>query len=72
MPEAAATLRDVLVVGTGMVPFARYPEKTLADLAWPAVLAALREAGFNQGDVDPRGFRSGAMNERLPAPERYR
>ena len=40
--------------------------------AVPAVRAALRDAGFDQGDVDPRGFRSGAMNERLPEPERYR
>jgi benzoylsuccinyl-CoA thiolase BbsB subunit len=44
-------MRDVLVVGTGLVPFARYAEKTLADLAWPAVLAALREAGIEPDAV---------------------
>ncbi len=41
-----------------------------------AVLAPVREAvvaaGFPDMTVDPRGFRSGAMNERLGAPDRYR
>ena len=35
-------------------------------------LEAVRSAGFTAVEVDPRGFRSGAMNELLPAPERYR
>jgi uncharacterized protein len=38
----------------------------------PAVVAALVEAGFPEAGVDPRGFRSGSMNERLADPERYR
>jgi uncharacterized protein len=29
-------------------------------------------AGFAVADVDPRGFRSGAMNELLATPERFR
>jgi pyridinium-3,5-biscarboxylic acid mononucleotide sulfurtransferase len=37
-----------------------------------AVLEAVRSAGFPTADVDPRGFRSGSMNERLPEPDRYR
>jgi uncharacterized protein len=40
--------------------------------ALPAVVAAVVEAGFPAVEVDPRGFRSGAMNERLADPERYR
>jgi len=32
----------------------------------------VRAAGFTEVEVDPRGFRSGAMNELLPDPERYR
>jgi uncharacterized protein len=40
--------------------------------AEPAVLAAVREAGFPAADVDRRGFRSGSMNERLPEPEHWR
>lgn len=32
------------------------------------VLAAVRDAGFEQVEIDPRGFRSGSMNEGQPAP----
>ena len=37
-----------------------------------ATLAAVREAGFADAEVDPLGFRSGAMNELLDDPDRYR
>ncbi|MBA2768306.1 MAG: ATP-dependent sacrificial sulfur transferase LarE [Sporichthyaceae bacterium] len=40
--------------------------------AAPVVVAAVREAGFSAVEVDPRGFRSGAMNELLPDAGRYR
>ena len=36
------------------------------------VVAAIRSAGFGDVDVDPLGFRSGALNELLPDPERFR
>jgi uncharacterized protein len=36
----------------------------------PDLLAAVR--GFQRVEVDPRGFRSGSMNELLPDPVRYR
>jgi uncharacterized protein (TIGR00268 family) len=36
----------------------------------PDLLAAVR--GFSSVEVDPRGFRSGSMNELLPDPVRYR
>jgi uncharacterized protein len=36
------------------------------------VLATVRAAGFATVEVDPRGFRSGAMNELLAEPDRYR
>jgi uncharacterized protein len=39
-------------------------------LARPQLLDAV--AGFGRVEVDPRGFRSGAMNELLPDPVRYR
>jgi uncharacterized protein len=29
------------------------------------VLAGVRDAGFAEADLDPRGFRSGSMNEAL-------
>ncbi|MGY1621691.1 ATP-dependent sacrificial sulfur transferase LarE [Geodermatophilus sp. SYSU D00965] len=38
--------------------------------ARPDVLAAV--TGFHRVEVDPRGFRSGSMNELLPDPVRYR
>jgi uncharacterized protein len=36
----------------------------------PDLLAAVR--GYDRVEVDPRGFRSGSMNELLPDPVRYR
>jgi uncharacterized protein len=36
------------------------------------VVAAVRDAGFPEVEVDPLGFRSGSMNELLPDPERFR
>ena len=36
----------------------------------PELLASVR--GFARVEVDPRGFRSGSMNELLPDPVRYR
>lgn len=38
----------------------------------PALDAGVRGVGFDEVEVDPRGFRSGSMNELLPNPERYR
>jgi uncharacterized protein len=48
---------------------------TLAELhaaARQRVVAAVVAAGFGEAEIDPRGFRSGSMNELLPTPERYR
>jgi len=36
------------------------------------LVALVRAEGFAAASVDPRGFRSGSMNERLPDPEVYR
>jgi pyridinium-3,5-biscarboxylic acid mononucleotide sulfurtransferase len=47
-------------------------ESVEAATALPAVVAAAVTAGFPSATVDPRGFRSGAMNELLAEPERYR
>ncbi|MGH3498525.1 MAG: ATP-dependent sacrificial sulfur transferase LarE [Nocardioidaceae bacterium] len=40
--------------------------------ALPAILTAVRDAGFERVEIDPQGFRSGAMNELLAEPDRYR
>jgi uncharacterized protein len=37
-----------------------------------ALAEAMRGCGFTTATVDPRGFRSGSMNELLATPERYR
>jgi len=44
----------------------------LVDRVDEAILAAVREAGFVDAEVDPLGFRSGAMNELLDDPDRFR
>jgi uncharacterized protein len=38
----------------------------------PALMSAMCEVGFREAGIDPRGFRSGAMNELLATPEHYR
>ena len=40
--------------------------------AIPSVVDAVLRAGFAEVEVDPRGFRSGSMNELLADPARYR
>ncbi|HYJ68488.1 MAG TPA: ATP-dependent sacrificial sulfur transferase LarE [Nocardioidaceae bacterium] len=42
------------------------------DAVRAAVLDAVRSAGFDAVEIDPKGFRSGAMNELLSADERRR
>jgi len=42
-------MTGVSVIGVGMIPFGRYPERSLADLGWPAVKAAIGDAG-----IDPK------------------
>ena len=45
-------MREVSVVGIGMVPFAKYREKTLAEIGWPAVKAAIADAGVEKRDIE--------------------
>ncbi|MDN5927586.1 MAG: thiolase family protein [Hyphomicrobiales bacterium] len=42
-------MREVTIIGAGMVPFGKFPDRSLADLAWPAAKAAIEDAG-----IDPR------------------
>ncbi len=44
-------MRDVSVVGAAMIRFGKYPQATLADLARPAVMAALADAGVERQAV---------------------
>jgi acetyl-CoA acetyltransferase len=44
--------RGVSLVGVGMIPFGRYPEATHADIAVPAISAAMDDAGARPTDLD--------------------
>jgi benzoylsuccinyl-CoA thiolase BbsB subunit len=45
-------MRDVAIIGAGLVPFGKYPEKTLADIAWPAVKQAIEDSGLNKSEIE--------------------
>lgn len=66
MPVVDLRVRDL--DGVARVEVDRELVDALA--AAPSVLASVE--GFDAVEVDPRGFRSGSMNELLPDPERYR
>ena len=42
----------VHVLGTGAIPFRKYPEKTLAEIGWPALREAMLEAGVRADDIN--------------------
>lgn len=44
-------LREVRVVGTGLIPFGKFPDKTLAQIAWPAVREAILESGLKPKEI---------------------
>jgi len=44
--------RRAFVVGTGMVPFGRFPELSHREFAWPALREAIIESGFTKPDID--------------------
>jgi acetyl-CoA acetyltransferase len=47
-----ANLRPVSVIGTGMIQFGKYRDLTVPQLARPAVIEALREAGVEPGEIE--------------------
>jgi len=44
-------MRDVFVIGSGMIRFGRYPERLLEDFAGEAVRAALADSGVDPGRI---------------------
>ena len=44
-------MNEACVVGVGMIPFGKYPAKSLTDLAWPAVKAAIQDAGMEGNKI---------------------
>lgn len=45
-------MREVSVIGVGMTPFAKYRDKSLAEIGWPAVKAAIGDAGVAKKDIE--------------------
>jgi len=39
-------MKGVSVIGVGMIPFGKYPDKNITDIGWPAVKAAIKDAGI--------------------------
>jgi uncharacterized protein len=66
LPVRNLRVRDLGDVARVEVDAALVPEVS----ARPGLLAAV--TGFDRVELDPRGFRSGSMNELLPDPEPYR
>ena len=71
LAAAGLPVRDLRVRDLGDAARVEVDAELVAELAArPDLLAAV--AGFDRVEVDPRGFRSGSMNELLPDPVRYR
>lgn len=41
----------VSIVGVGMIPFGKFPQRSLVDTGWPAAKAALADANANSSDI---------------------
>jgi uncharacterized protein len=73
LADAGVEVRDLRVRDLGDRASVEVdPDRVELVRGLPPVLDAVRGAGFARADLDPRGFRSGAMNERLAEPDRYR
>jgi uncharacterized protein len=71
LEAAGLPVRNLRVRDLGDVARVEVDAEHVAEVsARPDLLTAV--AGFERVEVDPRGFRSGAMNELLPDPVRYR
>ncbi|WP_138760803.1 ATP-dependent sacrificial sulfur transferase LarE [Modestobacter altitudinis] len=67
---AGLPVRDLRVRDMGEGVAKVEVDAALVPAVGPELLAAV--TGFDRVELDPRGFRSGAMNELLPGPVRYR
>ena len=72
LAAAGLAVRDLRVrdLGSDTARVEIDADRVPAVAARPDLLAAV--AGFDRVELDPRGFRSGSMNELLPDPVRYR
>jgi pyridinium-3,5-biscarboxylic acid mononucleotide sulfurtransferase len=73
LADAGITVRDVRVRDLGDRAVLEVDADRVGEVRRrPEVLAAVSAAGFAAAELDARGFRSGSMNERLPAPDLFR
>jgi PP-loop superfamily ATP-utilizing enzyme len=70
LTDAGHAVRDLRVRDMGEDVARVEVDAALVPVIGPELLAAV--TGFARVELDPRGFRSGAMNELLPDPVRYR
>src|SRR6202041_3432038 len=52
MPAGGFEMQNVYVLGTGMIKFGRYPDKTVPELGGQAAILALKDAGIGIKDVE--------------------
>lgn len=45
-------MSKVFVLGTGMIPFGKFPDRTLADIGWPSLREAILESGVKPPSID--------------------
>jgi benzoylsuccinyl-CoA thiolase BbsB subunit len=45
-------MTSVHVIGTGMIPFGKFPDRTLSDIGWPSLREAIKEAGVAPASID--------------------
>lgn len=50
--DPVSTVDTVSIVGVGITPFGKFPDRSLRDLAAPAIAEALRDAEISEADVD--------------------
>ena len=77
LEESGSVVRDLRVRDLGDTARIELDAELVSALRLSSALqdlavAAVCEAGFTSAEVDARGFRSGAMNELLADPDRYR
>ena len=45
-------MAEVCVIGVGLTPFAKYRDRSLAEIGWPAVKQAIEDAGIEKRDIE--------------------
>ena len=45
-------MAGVCVIGVGLTPFAKYRDRSLAEIGWPAVKQAIEDAGIDKRDIE--------------------